>query len=230
MSTSTSLPGRLRLPIPENGYESPRSPENENIFLGNGTNNDTERRRAGFTGGSDDIYAGAGSPESQRNLRRDPADSGREEEAERKIGFRDRIGCHTWTWFTMTMATGGIANVLHSSKKPDKPSAAFFLIDCSSLPVRLAGDCRSNIFLVQSCSIYNELLLHHITFQMESGVITRLLYEFLGITLRARLRKTFSGCLGSSLLIVYRLSRECLLPIYIMQDNANVQIAWGRSS
>ncbi|KAI0007008.1 voltage-dependent anion channel-domain-containing protein [Xylariaceae sp. FL0662B] len=31
-----------------------------------------------------------------------------------KIGIRDRICCHQWTWFTMTMATGGIANVLHS--------------------------------------------------------------------------------------------------------------------
>jgi hypothetical protein len=31
-----------------------------------------------------------------------------------KIGFRGRIRHFTWTWFTMTMATGGIANVLYT--------------------------------------------------------------------------------------------------------------------
>ncbi|EAA26724.3 hypothetical protein GE21DRAFT_3233 [Neurospora crassa] len=31
-----------------------------------------------------------------------------------KVSLRDRITCYQWTWFTMTMATGGVANVLHS--------------------------------------------------------------------------------------------------------------------
>ncbi|KAI4862410.1 voltage-dependent anion channel-domain-containing protein [Hypoxylon rubiginosum] len=35
-----------------------------------------------------------------------------------KVGIRDRICCHQWTWFTMTMATGGVANVLHSVWTP----------------------------------------------------------------------------------------------------------------
>ena len=38
-----------------------------------------------------------------------------EETAVAKVSIRDRIGCVTWTWFTLTMATGGIANVLYSS-------------------------------------------------------------------------------------------------------------------
>ncbi|KAB5582491.1 hypothetical protein GE09DRAFT_269487 [Coniochaeta sp. 2T2.1] len=33
----------------------------------------------------------------------------------KNVGIRDRVACVQWTWFTMTMATGGIANVLASS-------------------------------------------------------------------------------------------------------------------
>ncbi|KPM34932.1 hypothetical protein AK830_g11635 [Neonectria ditissima] len=33
-----------------------------------------------------------------------------------KVGIRDRIACYQWTYFTMTMSTGGIANILHSLK------------------------------------------------------------------------------------------------------------------
>lgn len=42
-----------------------------------------------------------------------------EDAAVAKVSIRDRIGCVTWTWFTLTMATGGIANVLYSSMSID---------------------------------------------------------------------------------------------------------------
>lgn len=40
----------------------------------------------------------------------------------RAVSIKDRIACFQWTWFTSTMATGGIANVLASSTSP-RPSA-----------------------------------------------------------------------------------------------------------
>ncbi|KAH7310658.1 voltage-dependent anion channel-domain-containing protein [Stachybotrys elegans] len=47
------------------------------------------------------------SPASLNDLVAEPGPLGR-------VGLRDRIACYEWTFFTMTMATGGIANVLHS--------------------------------------------------------------------------------------------------------------------
>jgi len=38
----------------------------------------------------------------------------REDQEEKSMKFRERIRHFTWTWFTMTMATGGIANVLYT--------------------------------------------------------------------------------------------------------------------
>ncbi|KAG5973575.1 hypothetical protein E4U55_000411, partial [Claviceps digitariae] len=31
-----------------------------------------------------------------------------------KVTLKDRIACYQWTYFAMTMATGGVANVLHA--------------------------------------------------------------------------------------------------------------------
>ena len=39
-----------------------------------------------------------------------------ESEEREKLSWRERIRHFTWTWFCMTMATGGIANVLYTGK------------------------------------------------------------------------------------------------------------------
>lgn len=38
----------------------------------------------------------------------------KEDKEEPTLGFKERVRHFMWTWFTMTMATGGIANVLYS--------------------------------------------------------------------------------------------------------------------
>jgi hypothetical protein len=108
----------MRTTLPENGYESPRGPDTPTTIHGNGTHRHGERRRAGI-GGSGEAQIGLDHPQSQAYLHsklRDHQESGDEKVQSRKVGFRGRIGCYTWTWFTMTMATGGIANVLHASE------------------------------------------------------------------------------------------------------------------
>lgn len=42
-------------------------------------------------------------------------DEEQERSGKKKLSFRERIRHFTWTWFCMTMATGGIANVLYTS-------------------------------------------------------------------------------------------------------------------
>jgi hypothetical protein len=127
MSTPASLPRWIRRQIPENGYESPCLPDNEDGYFRNGIRVAGERRRARFAGGTGEASVVVESPEIRAHVGRDHVESKKEEDREtKKVGFRDRVGCYTWTWFTMTMATGGIANVLHSSKKSRDPTLDWF--------------------------------------------------------------------------------------------------------
>jgi hypothetical protein len=111
----------MNLEAPENGYESPK-PTDE-VFFGQGMHNG-ERRRAGRKKSENIDKSEPETPESNA-----PANGPRTDEepsigvagkAVRRVGLRVRMGCFTWTWFTMTMATGGIANVLHSSIYPKR--------------------------------------------------------------------------------------------------------------
>jgi hypothetical protein len=79
----------MRPTLPENGYESP---------------NELPARRHGyFSGGSEETHIGStafldtnGALEAMRSALevKDAQDA-------RKVAIRDRIGCYTWTWFTM---------------------------------------------------------------------------------------------------------------------------------
>ena len=126
MPTSTPVPGRMIRTLPENGYESPQSPENDEILFAHGIHRDGKRRRNPFMGSSEEIppevgEGNAGSQAYQNETGRVDQEKQDEEGEPKRVGFRDRISCFTWTWFTMTMATGGIANVLHSSNADHIP-------------------------------------------------------------------------------------------------------------
>lgn len=118
--------------LPENGYESPLpSPHGGHEFFIRPRLAKGQRLRVAYTRESVAATVDGGSRASQASSmngtinggeeRNEELQSAEEESADesaveepRPVGFRDRIGCYTWTWFTMTMATGGIANVLHS--------------------------------------------------------------------------------------------------------------------
>ncbi|KAL2073905.1 hypothetical protein VTL71DRAFT_11231 [Oculimacula yallundae] len=127
MSTPTPVPRRLNEDVPENGYQTPRTLEEcRSIDEGPGFFGDfdrdkgVERRRNVYNGtedvaDEDEIISGTKpSPQASNGTDAEEAlkgiGSGKEKLG--KVGFRDRIACYTWTWFTMNMATGGIANVL----------------------------------------------------------------------------------------------------------------------
>jgi len=80
----------MRPIIPENGYESP--------------NEFPERRRHGyFSGGSEESHIGSTDTSNANDVlggMRSPLE-GKHAHATRKVAIRDRIGCYTWTWFTM---------------------------------------------------------------------------------------------------------------------------------
>lgn len=109
--------------VPENGYESPLSsqtPESSGFFFGL---TDAERGRnersvdcdsGEETGVDDTAETQDSSPVKEQTKEQENEDT----PTQSKVGIRDRVGCLTWTWFTLTMATGGIANVLHSSIEP----------------------------------------------------------------------------------------------------------------
>ncbi|KAE8448927.1 hypothetical protein EG329_008723 [Mollisiaceae sp. DMI_Dod_QoI] len=74
-----------------------------------------KRRRNPFGDSSEDTAAGDTiEKQNTPELGNDEEQQSEDAPVDRRVGIRDRIGCFTWTWFTMTMATGGIANVLHS--------------------------------------------------------------------------------------------------------------------
>ncbi|KAM0486064.1 hypothetical protein ACHAPX_000765 [Trichoderma viride] len=126
-----------RRAVVADGYESPTEDNQPSFFYGStptasGTNTPARisfsapnlTRAAFLAQGSRRAHLGLhpagrdinhdGTPNSHTPPNLDTVILDKENQAlPRRVGLRDRIACYQWTFFTMTMATGGVASVLH---------------------------------------------------------------------------------------------------------------------
>ncbi|KAK4202626.1 putative transporter [Triangularia verruculosa] len=118
-----------RPPLPRMGsigYESPDEfePPHYNPAPGQGGFSSYYRNRPGYHGNgptstsTSTVYTHAqhlefSAPDSLEGMM-NRAGAGEAKYRNGKVSIKDRICCVQWNWFTMTMATGGVANVLHS--------------------------------------------------------------------------------------------------------------------
>lgn len=78
------------------------------------------------------------------------------------VSIKDRICCFQWTWFTSTMATGGIANVIASSESPGPcllTAEHWHLTPCllfSTFSSPMAGHYRPHVFSLQYSPVHYE--------------------------------------------------------------------------
>ena len=96
-----------------------------------------------------------------------------------KVSIGDRIACFRWTWFTMTMATGGIANVLHTRpynqcshhRQPGR------LTSPSSLQVPLADGRWPCILLLEPLPLRHEHHPNYYSLPFATGELCEFLYR-----------------------------------------------------
>lgn len=119
---------RDHMPLSTPNLDERGDPFNQQVFRSGGDQEKEKEKDSGTDDGgsgvgrdgSDDEVLGQGADGNGNGVRCDEEKKQEEREDERmregRLGFKDRIRHFTWTWFTMTMATGGIANVLYTSK------------------------------------------------------------------------------------------------------------------
>jgi hypothetical protein len=151
----------LVTPNPESAYCNPFEQLHEDELELEKTRSDRDRtqsrsldaEKSGMSGQGTEGGNGVCEPGMQR---------GDEEEGEQMhMRFRDRIRHFTWTWFTMTMATGGIANVLYTGMLPPSPSQTTHsssYMNNSPLPLPRPLRSRLHILLPQHRPLH---LQHH---------------------------------------------------------------------
>lgn len=98
MSDGTPTPERMRVLFPENGYASPAEISTSRVDL----HHDNEGRNRVISGNGRQINAISTESSYLRGaLEKLEDEVAGQEQQQYKVGVRARIGCYTWTWFTL---------------------------------------------------------------------------------------------------------------------------------
>jgi hypothetical protein len=101
MAHGTPVLEGVRITSPENGYESPTEPPNSNANI----DKYLQHRRHNFSSSSNELQHNISDTMNANGLLQTQVNPEGSTPAEpiRKTGTRARIGCYTWTWFTLVV-------------------------------------------------------------------------------------------------------------------------------
>jgi hypothetical protein len=198
--------------VAENGYESPMSEDFEERPTSSSKNDNAAVKRNrkgkrqlsnGHANGKQGLHNGEekdgdnsntkdseDSDDDEHTQDREDRQTDEEGNAPVRVSIRDRICCTTWSWFTLTMATGGIANVLYSSMSHlgqfygHENSNRFR----STLSLKVVRDTWGYSYAIEHCLLHNDMDTHAPTFQMASWKLFQVHSESIRSLIRTHLR------------------------------------------
>ena len=85
-----------------------------------------------------------------------------------KLAWTQRLRHFTWTFFTLTMATGGIANVLYAGEEEQQKNKMYCLTRAATVPFRFPGlDIIGTIFFLFNVVLFiNNVILISLRFYL----------------------------------------------------------------
>lgn len=99
----------------ENGSEEENDRLEEEVkYFNEGQGPRHSMRSGGSRAHAGEDRTGTGTGTEKKRVQNDDREDNRDERRHSKLPWRERIRHFTWTWFCLTMATGGIANVLYA--------------------------------------------------------------------------------------------------------------------
>ncbi len=106
MPDGSAVSRRMKVIVPESGYESPAEFSNDK----GGAEKSSEQRRPVLSGSIDETDITSPQLFGKNGLfeRRIDQEKGAQQEWVCKIAIRDRISCFTWTFFTMVLVAQNV--------------------------------------------------------------------------------------------------------------------------